>query len=80
MWSSWDSGELKVWLGLEDLLPRWHADMAVGRRPQFLTMWALQGAPEVFGDMAAGFPQSEESQSSPMPPMAAALQGTGIQS
>lgn len=55
--NDWDSGELKVWLGLEDLLPRWHADMAVGKRPQFLTMWALQGAPEASGDMAAGFPQ-----------------------
>lgn len=37
---SWGWSHLKVWLGLENLLPRWLTYMALGWRPQFLTMWA----------------------------------------
>lgn len=50
---SWDCSHLKAQLGLGDPLLSWCTHMALGKRPQFLTVVPSKGLLECLDDLAA---------------------------
>ena len=55
----WGCSHGKAWLGLNGLVSRWLIHMAVGRRPQFLTIGPIDRAAWTHSCPAAGFSWDE---------------------